>query len=216
MTSFCCISDLHNKYRKLKMPEADHLLIAGDFSNSGSQFEYEKFFEWVDEQQERYSSVIFIAGNHDGSNRADNKRWIEETFPNHPGIYLEDSFVEIDGFKIYGMPWSVVYYDWSYMLEGQALKDKSDAIPDDVDILISHGPPFMCGDMNGRGENCGDGFLADRVKKLENLKLHCFGHIHPAAGSYTFGNSRAIFANVAMCDDRPVIVRDPVVFDLKK
>jgi Icc-related predicted phosphoesterase len=56
-------------------------------------------------------------------------------------------------------------------------------IPQDIDILISHGPPFGILDtapISGLHEGCRE--LLDAATRVRP-KLHVFGHIHTAYGS---------------------------------
>lgn len=58
-------------------------------------------------------------------------------------IYLNDNFVELYGLKIYGSPWQPVHCDNAFQLErGKPLLDKWNLIPNDIDVLITHGPPL--------------------------------------------------------------------------
>jgi hypothetical protein len=46
-----------------------------------------------------------------------------------------------DNIRIYGSPWQPEFYNWAFNLprNGEALKAKWDAIPENTDILITHG-----------------------------------------------------------------------------
>jgi len=56
------------------------------------------------------------------------------------------------------------------------------SIPDDTDIIVTHGPPKGILDISEDRyhciEFCGCSALKKRVLKMPNLKLMCFGHIH--------------------------------------
>ena len=56
-----------------------------------------------------------------------------------------------------------------------------DIIPNDTDIVVTHGPPQGILDLtenrDGTLEQVGCKSLANRMEKLQP-KLHCFGHIH--------------------------------------
>lgn len=96
---------------------------------------------------------------------------------------LIDEAVRIDGLKIYGSPMTPLY--------GGAFGKSSTAdrvrhwagIPDDVDVLITHGPPQGVLDLSpGQREQMGDPELMARLKELPSLRLHCFGHVHGGYG----------------------------------
>ena len=98
------------------------------------------------------------------------------------GVYLEDSAVELLGLKVYGSPWQPFYGGWAFNLHrGPDLAAMWAKIPDDITILVTHGPPEGILDRNNWGENVGCRDLLGRVMELRP-RLHVFGHIHEAAG----------------------------------
>lgn len=186
-----CISDTHTKHDKIKLPGGDILIHSGDCTSSGLLSEALKFLNWFAEQD--YSYLILIAGNHD---------WIFEENPilmaeeckNRNIIYLNDSGCEIEGIKIWGSPVQPWFYSWAFnRARGTEIKKHWDLIPNDTDILVTHGPPNMIRD----GVPKGGGFYehvgcADLAKKIleTSIKLHVFGHIHEGAGhSYIDGRT---------------------------
>ena len=59
----------------------------------------------------------------------------------------------INGIKFYGSPWQNWFYSWAFNFPESDLDDgetvatrKYSQIPDDVNVLISHGPPYNFGD----------------------------------------------------------------------
>ena len=61
--SFVCLSDTHNKHQMVKLPEADVLLHAGDWSMMGMQDEVQEFNRWLGTVP--YKHKLVIAGNHE-------------------------------------------------------------------------------------------------------------------------------------------------------
>lgn len=60
-----CISDTHAKHSLIsQLPLGDVLIHCGDYSSTGTLKDTTSFMKWFDNQEE-YSSKIFIAGNHD-------------------------------------------------------------------------------------------------------------------------------------------------------
>ena len=60
--------------------------------------------------------------------------------------------VEIDGIKIWGSPITPYFYGWAYNRNrGEEIKKHWDLIPDDIDILVTHGPAFGIMDKAGNG-----------------------------------------------------------------
>jgi Icc-related predicted phosphoesterase len=130
-------------------------------------------------------------------------------------IYLEDSGVEIEGVRFWGSPWTPTFMDWAFMLErGEPLHQKWQLIPEDTDVLVTHGPPHKIGDevnlgFKCRNVSCVD--LLDRVLKLP-LKAHAFGHIHEGYGEYPWEDKRMI--NASTCTARYEPRNAPIVVEI--
>lgn len=174
------ISDLHGETPE--MPGGDLLIVAGDLTATDELKQYETFVRWLNTLD--YKKKIVIAGNHDGlieSEGAQLLKWAADT------EYLQDSGTEFGGLKIWGSPWTPEFCDWHFMKKrGDEITAKWDLIPDDIDILVTHGPPAMILDRadawapQSKHVGCAD--LCDALPRLKNLKLHVFGHIHESYG----------------------------------
>ncbi|MCB9714406.1 MAG: metallophosphatase domain-containing protein [Myxococcales bacterium] len=70
------------------------------------------------------------------------------------------------------------------------------AIPEGLDLLLTHGPPRGVGDRAILGVNAGCDDLLARVH-LVRPRVHVFGHIHEAAGEYRLPGLPTRFYNVA-------------------
>jgi Icc-related predicted phosphoesterase len=55
------------------------------------------------------------------------------------------------------------------------------AIPEDTDVLVTHGPPFGILDQNYNKEHVGCESLTEHVLRIKP-QLHIFGHIHEDYG----------------------------------
>lgn len=138
-----CISDTHSLHRRLQsIPDGDVLIHAGDCLGQGTLENIEDFNDWLGSLPHRHK--IVIAGNHD---------WAFQETPElarqalTSAIYLEDSGVEIEGVRFWGSPWTPIFMNWAFMLgRGEPLYEKWQLIPDDTDVLITHGPPQGIGD----------------------------------------------------------------------
>ncbi len=169
-----CISDLHGDYPKLD--GGDLLIIAGDLVAYGKESEYKEFNSWLCKQC--YSKVVIIGGNQD--------RHLQKIRPDQryfsAGVYLCDSGTEFAGIKIWGSPWTPTFYNWHFMLDrGAQIKEKWDLIPDDTDILITHGPPYGRLDETVKGDHVGCENLWGALRRVQP-RLHVFGHIHEGHG----------------------------------
>ena len=71
------------------------------------------------------------------------------------------------------------FYNWGFNLKrGQPCLDKWDLIPDEVDILMTHGPPLGHGDLCKHGGRAGCLQLLDTIQQRVRPLYHVFGHIH--------------------------------------
>ena len=88
--------------------------------------------------------------------------------------------------KIYGTPWTKSFKGINKHCKAftcdteDELREKFNLIPDDTDILISHGPPYGVLDEVQRykhHENCGSVALREALDRVKP-KINVFGHIH--------------------------------------
>jgi Icc-related predicted phosphoesterase len=134
--------------------------------------------------------------------------------------YLCDSGTEFEGLKIWGSPWTPVFFNWHFMKKrGEEIKKQWDLIPDDIDILITHGPPFGILDVSGLssrrkpgGFHCGCKDLTQTLERLTKLKLHVFGHIHDGYGKMAIGHKGREFTcvNASIMDEDYNPVNKPI------
>lgn len=205
------------------MPEADMIIHAGDISTIGTVAEVASFVNWYASLP--YKHKIFICGNHDrGFEDIWTKTKMREILAQHPEVtYLQDSEVIIEGIKIYGSPWQPWFHNWAFNgARGEFLKKIWSRIPDDTDILITHGPPYGYGDMvKYTNERVGCEDLLNRILEVKP-KLCIFGHVHEGYGMFTIRHDRegneipgmqitAINASIMDADYFPV--NEPVVID---
>jgi Icc-related predicted phosphoesterase len=66
---------------------------------------------------------------------------------------------------------------------GGPLAERWAHIPDDTEILITHGPPHGIGDQTQSGLHAGCEDLRTRVRQVRPA-LHLFGHIHEGHGRW--------------------------------
>ena len=233
-----CISDTHSLHDNMlhQLPKGDVLIHAGDTSNRGGEKDVTNFIHWF-QNLKGYDTKIFISGNHDHCFERINEPhhkgdydWLNnlmspENLSQSDVVYLEDSSFTIETsefsrpLKFYGSPWQPWFYDWAFNLPrlGTELQEKWNAIPNDVDVLITHTPPNGYGDFinNWRQPNTNVGceLLRIRVEEINPI-LNVFGHIHEGYGLYT--NDKTIFVNASICtlDYRPT--NKPIVVDLNE
>lgn len=211
------LSDTHNQHRHVKVPDGDVLVHSGDISLWGHSVHMRDFNEWLGTLP--HAHKIVISGNHDtylqgGRNHTSLVR-ARELLSN--ATYLQDEEVIIDGVKFYGTPWQPWFGDWAFTLKravDRRLKWKK--IPEDTDVLITHGPPFGILDDASPPDveipdHCGCEELTKFVEKIRP-QIHIFGHIHISYGICK--NEHTKFVNAALCNHEYKPVRKPLVIDL--
>jgi len=214
------LSDTHSKHRQITddLPGGDLLIHAGDISTMGYTHEIDNFCKWFN-SLDNYTTKIFIAGNHDWGfqNEPGESKMISA---NYQGItYLQDDSIKIgpsydESVNVYGSPWQPEFCNWAFNLprNGDELKHTWGKIPEDIDILITHGPAFGRLDtVEGRRHTpLGCELLTERIKVVKP-KIHVCGHIHSGYG-YVFDGDTHFF-NAAVLDERYSYTQKPMTVD---
>ena len=116
----------------------------------------------------------------------------------------------IENIKFYGSPWQPEFYNWAFNLaRGKVIREKWDLIPEDTDVLITHGPPLGHGDITLGGEFVGCKDLLEVIEKIRP-KYHIFGHIHENPGCTK--NEHTTFINASTCTLSYNPTNAPIVF----
>jgi len=179
-----CISDCHGYYPKLE--GGDLLIVGGDLTASDKEIQYKQFYQWLENQS--YKKIVYIGGNHDN--------YLQKIVMTGLLLHIEylcDSGTEFEGLKIWGSPWTLRFEGMNpnamaFTVDTEEeLAEKWALIPDDVDILVTHSPPYGYFDyINGHegtgGIPCGSTSLFETIHHIMP-KLHVFGHIHEEGGS---------------------------------
>jgi Icc-related predicted phosphoesterase len=214
------ISDTHSKHKQItsSLPGGDILIHAGDATSMGYKHEIQEFMKWMNGLN-NYEHKVFIAGNHDWGFQ-DNPKECREFLDFYNKInYLEDDIILIGEeyekmIKIWGAPWQPEFCNWAFNLprNGDELREKWDLIPQDIDILITHGPSF--GHLDAvkfnPGVNLGCELLRERIEFIKP-KIHVFGHIHTGYG-YKFDGDTHYF-NAAVLDENYAFTQKPLTVD---
>lgn len=209
------ISDTHGFHQQMpekSFEDIDVVVHSGDCSNYMDPFrnsyEVRSFIDWY--AQVPCENKIYVAGNHDTS--IERRLVRPEDFKDAGIIYLENESVTIDGVKFWGSPHTPTFGDWAFMKKREKINMVWQAIPDDTDVLITHGPPKgvrdLSFDRDGSLEMCGCSALMKRCWALRNtLRLVCFGHIHNMDGVDTnqgvsyYSKTKTVFSNAACVYD---------------
>jgi predicted phosphodiesterase len=189
-------SDTHGLHGEIVVPGGDVLIHCGDFTGQehDEATEIDLFAAWLRALPHRRKVVV--AGNHDFGFEREPEAFVARL---GPGVdYLLDSGVEIDGVRFWGSPWQPEYGRFAFNLpRGAPLARKWNLLPDDIDVLVTHGPPATILDRSGAGQHVGDSDLWKRVRELRP-RVHCFGHVHDSSGVEE--RDGTIFVNAAICD----------------
>ena len=132
-----CLSDTHGLHDGLVLPEGDILVHAGDVCNHGSLVEAVRFLGWFESVGD-YQHRVLIAGNHDRIFEDD--ALIRGLIPENIH-YLNDSGVTIDGLNFWGTPVTPFFCNWAFNRFEQEIGRHWAMIPEEVDVLVTHGPP---------------------------------------------------------------------------
>lgn len=213
------MSDSHNCHREVEVPKGDVFIHCGDITMGGELDVLLDFNDWLGELDFDYK--IVIAGNHDVSLGKDptlGMRLLTNC------IYLQDSGVNIEGYKFWGSPktpWPMNIAN--YMGFGTVRGDQTTwrGMPKKIDVLVTHGPPHGILDLAFRrdiffedgeelkwGDHYGDGVLLAKIIERKP-KYHYFGHIHEAFGYFEspFGTKHV---NCSVMDEKYNVVNKPV------
>ena len=176
-TYIYAFSDTHGHHRDLKVPEgADIIICAGDAVEDDLKGgEYDDFIEWFSSFPTKWK--LFIPGNHELSferGRADD---ITREMAACGITVLQDAIEDCDGIIIGSVSGNSIIAD--------------EDIPRDLDILVTHYPPYGVLD-----EDMGSLEILNFVLKSQP-KYHLFGHIHATAGQ-EFHLGKTICRNISV------------------
>jgi Icc-related predicted phosphoesterase len=205
------LADTHMQHEQAELPKGDVLIHCGDFCSSGNIYEFELFAKWFDNLN--YKHKILIAGNHDCCAEW-NKLGIKNSLVNT--TYLENERTIIDGVKFWGSPVTAPFNEWAFNWPSDMRKALYGLVPNDIDVMITHGPPFNILDKTDDGYSFGCVHLREAIERI-NPKLHCFGHLHPSYGSYHCfieGKQDTEFVNCSLLNDNYKMVNKPIVFEV--
>jgi Icc-related predicted phosphoesterase len=212
-----CIGCLHGAEPKLE--GGDLLIVTGDLVARDDPFEYGHFAAWL--QRQNYKKKILIAGNHDNFFDKSGFKKIQEAYQDIEVEYLCDSGTEFEGLKIHGSPWTSRFEGinpkccaFTGACDGE-IAPHFDLIPQDVDILITHGPPFTIRDTTKRGHQVGStSLMAQHITRIRP-KLWAFSHIHEGYGKDgPYPWSGTTYVNCSIMNEKYEAINKPIRIEL--
>ena len=228
------ISDTHNLHDELDLPVGDVLIHCGDYSYSGQDNEVISFLTWMQEQTKKYRLVIGGHGNHELGPYEDREHFNELKTVFAPDVIWPHMRVFTDpvtSLNFFFSPYvTTINGRCAFEASPSEYQEIVKRIPDYVDILISHGPPFNILDTfvrhsidwdsqqndyahTSREFKIGSKVLAERIKEIEP-KLVCFGHCHENGGQ-TVEIDGTIYVNGAVLNENYEIANEPVIVNLE-
>ncbi len=207
------VSDLHGQFPPI--PACDLLILGGDLCPDIFKDGRRKFLArdhpelqdaWFRQDlmswlcRQRIGEVILTWGNHDFCGKLYPSGVTEI---NSKIKLVVDATVEVGDLKIWMTPWSNQFMDWAWMKPHQDLAEVYAKIPEDLDILVSHQPPYGCGDIypsleTGKFEHIGSQELHDAIEQKTPTRVVC-GHLHGGHGRYDIGDTEVL--NVSVLDE---------------
>ncbi len=217
MTKLVFLSDTHGMHRRVNVPDGDIIVHCGDCTNQGTDEAFCQFITWFGRLPHKHK--VLIAGNHDWC--CEKKPSMVKGLSDDAGVnYLCDSAAQIEGLKFWGSPYSPRFFDWAFNVDrGPAIAAHWDKIPNETDVLVTHGPPLgFCDQTSYRGNRdpvgCRD--LRDAMYRVEP-EVHCFGHVHSGYGSTTYIGDmghKTTLINASCCNEAYIPKNAPFIFHI--
>ena len=208
------ISDTHNHHDLIDVGSGDLIIHAGDATSKGRDYEIEVFLKWYGRQD--YECKVFIAGNHDFGFESDPTRFAD--MAKYYGVtLLNDSGTEYRGIKIWGSPVQPEFHGWAFnrarteadvpIVGHPFIGTHWQAIPEVVDIIVTHGPAHGILDDTRLGP-AGCRLLLERIKEIKPA-LHVCGHIHGGRG--IMNSPDTVFINASSLDEQYQPYANPIL-----
>lgn len=173
-------SDTHGM--RPNLPETDVLIHCGDICPRGGETDFLAQLHWLESIAPNYPLGIYLnPGNHDCIIETD-PAWSKDEAARRGVRLLIHEPVTIEGIKFFFSPFTPTFYDWAFMKDDPDLAEVWATIPDDTEVLITHGPAKHFLDWCPNG-NVGSRTLGIRTYQLASLKAHAFGHVHESYGT---------------------------------
>lgn len=216
------LSDQHGHLPEI--PPCDLLLVAGDVCPDDHPDQQKAWFDeharpWLARAPATHK--ILTWGNHD---------WCGQTCgfavgspAAAEGQVLVDAGTQVPvraaggrSLSVWASPWSREFGDWAFMKSAGELAELYAAIPEGIDILVTHQPPYRHGDRfdhpgTAGAEHLGSTELLSAIGRIRPRLVVC-GHLHGGFGRFTYEGT--LIFNVSVVNDDYRLVRSPTVIDI--
>ncbi|QPC68953.1 hypothetical protein HYE67_011184 [Fusarium culmorum] len=210
-TRFLVISDTHSQEfpdDRRPLHKVDVAIHCGDLTETSKLHEFESAIRLLKDINAPLKLVI--PGNHDFTldtptfkraiteipppdinlvekeyGRFGEARRLMESFTHESIVYLTEGVHHFDldngaHLVVYASPYTPSDDCWGFQFDPWMGHERE--INEQVDIIITHGPPKGILDINSRGKHIGCPELFDFVAETKPL-MHCFGHAHRSWGA---------------------------------
>ncbi len=239
-------------HANLNIPECDVLVYSGDIGGRTSPAELCEFLIWFESQPADLKVFIGGNHDHCldslwSDNLKRQGRNVEaqlavmfhkkamDLVSSYKVKYLCNTDYVYKGVKFYGSPYSPSFHRdyWAFNADrGEEIKKIWSRIPSDTNVLITHSPPYGIMDLipekykrteaEDVHRGCQD--LLDVIKKrLFDLMLSCFGHIHWDVNAPNYGvqlvslsnNRSCLFSNGAVVNNAyEQLIKTPLIITI--
>lgn len=222
----CHISDTHDVHQDLSMivpNDTELLLFTGDLTYRGADWEIDLLLKQFRKLSARVPNIVGILGNHEVGCQG-KEVGLKERFKEVGVILLHNEATEVNGIKIYGSPYTPWFFGWAYQYEnarfakqyaGEYMPTAEEIwnkVPEDTQILLSHGPPQFILDTCRDG-SVGCAALRRRIEVTPSIKYSMFGHIHEGYGVTEVGG--VTYSNASIMTGKYKFVNKPNIFEIE-
>jgi len=215
-----CFADTHGTL-DFRVDPCDLLVIAGDLceGTTNELFSAMKQPNWLNVEfrywlaDQPVKECVMIAGNHD---------WCYQLNPNMiPKMnknltYLQDEEAEVLGLKVYGTPRQPIFLDWAFNHSDQMLELYYQKIPEGLDILITHSPPFKIFDKvthKDFSKHVGSKVLKRHILRAMPRIVVC-GHCHGQYG--IMEKDGIVYVSCSVKDEKYRRIRKPLYLEIQE
>ena len=193
--TIACLSDTHRQHTSFTqhLSKGGFLAVHCGDADCYDEKTWSTFAAWAKKVAKNFQhGLIYVPGNHDTfvqENLIDCRLDLEGS----TARLLVHEQLTIDGFKVFGSPYlppigHPVYN--AFTARGDVLETLWEQIPANLDLLVTHGPPY-----GYRDDGFGDAWLREEVK-IKRPRVHVFGHVHGQSGSIC--TSDTLYLNAAV------------------